>query len=94
MRHLRNIKQAHHTVVASKFAAMANGTLQPISGKPALIAAAYTRITLHALPRLTAAQVKRIKDAYASFATTIVDSNGEAAIFRPDFEDWVEFAIE
>ncbi len=89
MRHLRNIKQAHHTVVASKFAAVANGTLQPVSGKPALIAGYTTHITLPPLPRLRRGSVARIREAYASYAGKVLH-DASVLELRDVFEEWVE----
>lgn len=93
MRHLRNIKQAHHSVVASKFAAVSGGTLQPISGKPALIAGHIAHISIPPLPRLSRAQIARIREAYASYAGKVLH-DASVLELRDVFEDWVEFAIE
>lgn len=93
MRHLRNIKQAHHSIVTSKFAAVSGGTLQPVSGKPALIAGHIAHISIPPLPRLSRAQIARIREAYDSYGGKVRRSP-ELLALRDVFEDWVEFAIE
>jgi hypothetical protein len=92
-RQIRNIKQAHHSIVTSKFAAVSGGTLQPISGKPALIAGHIAHISIPPLPRLSRAQVARIREAYASYAGKVL-RDPTLVELRDVFEDWVEFAIE